>query len=242
MQSFIGLGGNLGAVADTFRSALHSLDSFPTIQVGRVSSHFLTPPMGSSAGSPFLNAAAELETDLPPLELLDALQSVESQHHRRRLTRWGPRTLDLDLLLFGETVLNHPRLELPHPGCWYRRFVLDPLAEIAPDVLHPVKGVPIQELRDRLLVRPLNVGIVGGRCEEREHLTAELSKQFADAHIKPWSPDTEPDPTLLLWTGPSPEETIGFEDLPLLPRLNLSRFPEDARAAARHVLSAALGS
>ena len=128
MQCFIGLGGNvgqnLGEVADVFQSALDSLDAIPAIRIQEISTNHVTAPMGENAGKPFLNAAAELEAGCSPLELLDALQDVETRHGRKRETHWGPRTLDLDLLLFGGMVLDDTRLILPHPGLWYRRVRL----------------------------------------------------------------------------------------------------------------------
>ena len=240
MQSFIALGGNLGSVEETFQSALAALDASPDIEVRQVSSSFRTPPMGQEAGEPYLNAAAELDANCPPLELLDHLQAIEIRHGRERTKHWGPRTLDLDLLLYGEDVLIHPRLTLPHPGCWYRRFVLDPLAEIAPHVLHPIKKLTFGELRTRLLERPLRVGLAGGGPADRQQLAAELSAAFCDIHVSFWTPADENPPTLLLWLGPPGDHSLTFAELPLRPRLDLTGFPEPTATATRHVLSAAL--
>ena len=240
MQSFIGLGGNIGNVQDTFRSALNSLDSYPDLRVKQVSSNYLTPPMGDEAGVSYLNAVAELEVAFSPLELLDILQSVELKHGRERSANWGPRTLDLDLLLFGDTILASPRLILPHSGCWYRRFVLDPFAEIAPGAIHPVKAVTIQELRDRILERPLTIGLTGGEPAECERLIADLSQTFSNVLVKSWTPG-DGEPALLLWLGLGPDDSQ-FDDLPLLPSLDLTRFQEIPAIAARHVIAAAMGS
>jgi 2-amino-4-hydroxy-6-hydroxymethyldihydropteridine diphosphokinase len=242
LQTFIALGGNLGAVEDTFRSALDELDDAPGVRVTRVSSFHRTLPMGTSSGDAYLNAAAELSVELSPLELLDLLQSLEARHGRIRESHWGPRTLDLDLLLYEQEVLRHPRLLLPHPGCWYRRFVLDPLNEIAPNVLHPVKKVTIHELQSRLLPRPLRVGLAGGSAAERTQLAEELIASFPEALVKPWSIDEQNSPALLLWLGTPKEQRLAFEDLPPLPRLDLTGFPDPPQNAASHVLSAALGS
>ncbi|MCA9070228.1 MAG: 2-amino-4-hydroxy-6-hydroxymethyldihydropteridine diphosphokinase [Planctomycetaceae bacterium] len=241
MRSFVGLGGNLGAVDSIFESAVAALDASPGIHVAQISSFYRTEPMGENAGEAYLNAVAELETDTAPLELLDRLQEIERQHGRERHTHWGPRTLDLDLLLHGETILDFPRLTLPHPGCWYRRFVLDPLAEIAPDVIHPIKQLPMEELRSRLLERPLPIGITGARFRQRQELAETLAKEFPAAAIKPWSQTDRQIPVIVFWIGPSSGKTTAFEDLPLLPRLDLTEFPEDLSTAARHVLGAALG-
>jgi 2-amino-4-hydroxy-6-hydroxymethyldihydropteridine diphosphokinase len=241
LQSFIALGGNLGAVEDTFRSVLDDLDDAPGTRVERVSSFYRTSPMGSDSGQAYLNAAAELSVEITPLELLDVLQSLESRHGRVRESHWGPRTLDLDLLLYEQEVLDHPRLLLPHPGCWYRRFVLDPLAEIAPSVWHPIKKAAIHELRERLLERPLPVGLAGGFVADRTQLAEELSARFPEAFFKAWSIDDEALPALLLWLGSPDDQDLTFEDLPLLPRLDLTTFREAPPSAAYHVLSAALG-
>ena len=98
----------------------------------------------------YLNAVAELATTLTAHELLSALQSIEARFGRERDVRWGPRTLDLDLLIFGEVVASEPELELPHPRMTERRFVLEPLAEIAPELIVPVSGLTIAELLSRL--------------------------------------------------------------------------------------------
>ena len=240
LQSFIALGGNLGAVEETFHAVLSELDEAEGIRVERVSSFCRTVPMGTEAGEAYLNAAAELSVEVPPLGLLDTLQSLETRHGRTRETHWGPRTLDLDLLLYGAEILDHPRLTLPHPGCWYRRFVLDPLAEIAPGVLHPVKTLTFRELCERLLERPLSVGIAGGSFEDRNQLAAELGAEFREARIQPWSVG-DITPTLLLWLGQPLDQDLRFEDLPLWSRLDLTTFRDPPRTAASHVLRAALG-
>lgn len=241
MQSFIALGGNLGAVEETFRSALGDLKESAGVRVKRVSSFYHTLPMGEGSAANYLNAAAELSVQLSPLELLDLLQALEARHGRTRELHWGPRTLDLDILLYEQIVLDHPRLLLPHPGCWYRRFVLDPLAEIAADVLHPIKRLTIAELRERLLERPLSVGLAGGSLEERTKLARELSASFPNARVKPWTPDEPILPALLLWLGTPGEGNLTFGDLPPSPRLDLTRFPDPPRTSASHALSAALG-
>ncbi len=98
----------------------------------------------------YLNAVVELATTLSARELLSALQTIEARFGRERDVRWGPRTLDLDLLIFGEVVASEPGLELPHPRMTERRFVLEPLAEIAPELIEPVSGLTISELLSRL--------------------------------------------------------------------------------------------
>ncbi|MHC4592597.1 MAG: 2-amino-4-hydroxy-6-hydroxymethyldihydropteridine diphosphokinase [Planctomycetota bacterium] len=134
---YIGLGSNLGAREETLRGALEMLDSRDDVSVTQVSSFIETEPVGGPPQGRFLNAAAELHCDLEPCQLLDALQDVERVLGRERGIRWGPRTLDLDVLLYDDRVVSKPGLEIPHPLMHKRRFVLEPLCEIAPDVVHP---------------------------------------------------------------------------------------------------------
>lgn len=133
---FVGLGSNLGPRAELIHSALVELGSLPLVRVRQASRLFETAPVGGPSGQgPFLNACAELVTELGPRDLLGELHGIERRHGRQRgaETRNGPRTLDLDLLLYGRLRLDEPGLCLPHPRMEKRLFVLLPLAELAPD-------------------------------------------------------------------------------------------------------------
>ncbi len=143
----IALGANVGDKLSTLRSALDALDQAPGVRATAVSALYETAPVGGPGGQDrFLNAAAALETTLAPLALLDLLQSVEAAHQRTREARWAPRTLDLDILFYGAQVVRSDRLILPHPRLSKRRFVLAPLADIAPALTHPALGASVAEL------------------------------------------------------------------------------------------------
>ena len=146
---FVGLGANLGDARAALAAALDALDSHPAIERVATSSLYRTAPVDAT-GPDYLNAVVELRTTLGPLDLLKALQAIESDHGRQRPYPNAPRTLDLDLLLFGQRELDDPALTLPHPRLHQRAFVLEPLAQIAPDLMHPRLG-RLRDLRERVV-------------------------------------------------------------------------------------------
>ena len=140
-RAFVALGGNLGDTHAILRQALDDLAALPRTRLLARSRFYRTPPWGLREQPPFLNAAAELETALAPHELLDALLDIERAAGRvREGERWGPRTLDLDLLHMEGVTLRDERLTLPHPRIGERAFVLLPLAELAPELELPGQG------------------------------------------------------------------------------------------------------
>ena len=154
--AFIGLGSNLGDREAVIASGIRMLDARAGIAVRASSSIIETEPVGLVEQGRFLNAVAQLETTLEPRLLLDACLGIEAAHGRDRSVehRWGPRRLDLDLLLYGDRVIDEPDLTVPHPRLHERMFVLRPLAELAPMFEHPVSGETISRLRDRLAAVP----------------------------------------------------------------------------------------
>ena len=140
-RAHVGLGANLGEREETLRRALELLAATAGIEVVAVSSFRETDPVGHLDQPRFLNGAAALETSLSPRELLDALLAVERELGRTREgARFGPRTVDLDLLLYGDAQLDEPSLTLPHPRLHERRFALEPLAELDPELVVPGRG------------------------------------------------------------------------------------------------------
>ncbi|MFP2423619.1 2-amino-4-hydroxy-6-hydroxymethyldihydropteridine diphosphokinase [Pseudescherichia vulneris] len=147
---YIAVGSNLASPLNQVNAALAALGEIPHTTVVAVSSFYRTPPLGPQDQPDYLNAAVALETELAPLALLDNTQRIELQQGRvRKAERWGPRTLDLDIMLFGDLTLNSDRLTVPHYDMHNRGFMLWPLAEIAPDLTFP-DGTPLTTLLQRL--------------------------------------------------------------------------------------------
>ena len=149
--AYIGIGSNVGDREGNCRSAVAQLKEAGKITA--LSSFFETEPVGDREQRDFINAVAAVETELPPARLLEVCRAIEERLGRKRTERWGPRTADLDILLYGDLVVDGPGLTIPHPRMAERRFVLAPLAEIAPDAVEPrlqrTAAQLLDELQDR---------------------------------------------------------------------------------------------
>ncbi|XHA17837.1 2-amino-4-hydroxy-6-hydroxymethyldihydropteridine diphosphokinase [Citrobacter farmeri] len=147
---YIALGSNLASPLEQVNAAVNAIRELPESRVVTVSSFYRTPPLGPQDQPDYLNAAVALETTLEPETLLDHTQRIELQQGRvRKAERWGPRTLDLDIMLFGDRIINSERLTVPHYDMKNRGFMLWPLFEIAPD-LHFPDGISLQQVLTHL--------------------------------------------------------------------------------------------
>lgn len=145
IRAYIGLGGNLDNPKQQLLDAFVELAQIPASVLVAQSSLYSSAPVGPPGQPDYINACAALDTELEPHQLLDALQSIENAHQRVRIEHWGPRTLDLDLLLYGDQVIDSARLKVPHPYLCERNFVLYPLLEIAASAQLP-SGISIAEV------------------------------------------------------------------------------------------------
>ena len=179
-RCLVGCGSNLGPRRDLLDRAIELLRFMPGVRVLQTSRFLESKAVGGPADQPaFLNAACLVETDLPPRDLLGALQAVENTLDRQRDVRWGPRTIDLDLLLYDSLEIDHEDLTVPHPRMTTRRFVLEPCAEIAPDFLHPPTGCSVRDLLDNISPAHRQIAV----CGVPGSGAAEVAATLADATL-----------------------------------------------------------
>jgi 2-amino-4-hydroxy-6-hydroxymethyldihydropteridine diphosphokinase len=209
VQVVVAVGGNVGDVRETLRRARKLIEAEETVHKLRAAELYRSVAMGADAGDSFLNSAWVFETSLDALELLDLLQRAENELGRTREVRWGPRTLDLDLIFYGEEQIDSPRLTVPHPHCWYRQFVLAPVASLIPDFRHPVFGLTVKQLYERITRFPLPVGYFGE--PDNRFTLSSITREFPHVDLRCFDPasDTElAEVSLALWFGsgsPKPE-------------------------------------
>ena len=182
----IALGSNLGDRNATLEAAIDALIATPGVQLLRHSRWQETKPVGGWARQPgFLNGAAVLETSHEPATFHQLLQQIETRHGRQRHERWADRTLDLDLLLYGDQTIDTPALTVPHPRMSFRRFVLEPAAEIAGSLVHPTIGWTLDKLLQHLDAGADCVAIVSPQESARRDLAAMLRGRFGMTDIGP---------------------------------------------------------
>lgn len=146
MKAYLGLGSNLGNRMQNMEVAVKFLSSDRNISISRLSRIRETKPYGKLDQADFLNQVIEIETKLSATELLTACQKVESQLKRERLEKWGPRTIDIDILFYGNEIIEQEALRIPHPDLENRSFVMEPLNELSPDFVHPVLKKSVNQI------------------------------------------------------------------------------------------------
>lgn len=147
--SYLGLGSNIGNTKDNLDSAIKILNESKNCNILQVSSFYKTKPVGVTNQPDFLNAVVKIETQLSPEELLKLINSIENKLGRIRTIKWGPRTIDIDILIYGNIIINKENLVIPHPAMMERSFVLEPLSEIEPNMIMP-NGENISDVLGRI--------------------------------------------------------------------------------------------
>jgi 2-amino-4-hydroxy-6-hydroxymethyldihydropteridine diphosphokinase len=182
----LGLGSNLGDREATLRATLADITALPDVQVVQHSKWYRSQPVGGPPDQgEFLNAAAVIETTVAPLQLLDQLGKIETRHGRQPAERWSARTIDVDILLYGNEVAETAMLTLPHPRMSFRLFVLEPAAEIAPRMLHPTIGWPVERLMLHLNAASDLVALVSPSAEVRGRLANLVCERCGANEVQP---------------------------------------------------------
>lgn len=228
-QVLLALGGNQGDVRGTFRWVAEQLAARSDVEEVRLSRAYRTPPVGEHAGEEFLNAALVCRTSLAPESLLALCQEWERLQGRQRVLVWGPRPLDIDIIGYGQLVCTQEQLSIPHPAAWYRRFVLEPLCELTPGWLCPVRGKTLREFRDRIRERPLILDLRGTTAIPASW-QAELLAMFGASQLQIWNQETPGNPAAESATWclgnlfEQPKQA--WESLPMHNRLSLHLWPQ----------------
>lgn len=176
----LALGSNLGNREELLQRAVRRLDSHQELEIISCSPWHQTQPIGGPANQPlFLNGVLLVKTRLTPFQLLDWTQQIEVELGKVSTQRWAARRLDIDLLLYDELIIDTPKLVLPHPRMAYRRFVLEPAAEVAPEMIHPVTGWTIARLFKNLLRKPVYVALAGPVGTHKSALAQNLKNRFS---------------------------------------------------------------
>jgi 2-amino-4-hydroxy-6-hydroxymethyldihydropteridine diphosphokinase len=147
---YAGLGSNLGNKRENIIRAIDRIDAYEEICVKEKSGFYDTSPVGGPPQPDYVNCVIELETEIEPQTLLKEFKKIEIELGRKPGMRWGPRVIDLDIILFGDRIVNDHNLKIPHERMHERIFVLEPLSEISPDIKHPVSGISISELLEKI--------------------------------------------------------------------------------------------
>ena len=198
--AYLALGSNLGDRKTILDAAVAALAETPGVLVQAVSSYHETAPVGGPTGQgAFLNAAAAIETSLDPFSLLDVLLAIEAEAGRVRTVHWGERSLDLDLLLYGDRLIESPTLIVPHPRMGVRRFVMAPLAEIASDAMNPISHLTASQSLALLDRRPSYVAILAPPDPIRDQVFRLVRESLDAEAVAPWGPPPEITPELRRW-------------------------------------------
>jgi len=225
--TLIALGANLGDRRGNLQTAVDLLDRAPSTRVVARSRWFSTAPIGGPAGQEaFVNAAIRVETALSPPQLLATLREVETSLGRQRRQRWAARSVDLDLLLFDDLVLKSAELELPHPRMAFRRFVLEPAADVAADMVHPVIGWTVGQLLSHLNSATNYIAVTGVPGMGKTHLAQEVAAQTASRFLA--DPAAAPSPKVFFDQPFATEEWRWRQRAEMLSR---QRWPAESPAA-----------